>query len=250
MSVELNVKDIRTTVLNYDLYLKQRAGLLRDFFRFRGQPRSFSNPAALGDCFFYDLHITHYVDRWGPHPPPPHPGFFEDFFPMILGRLVGPQNKLMLHISSSDPDYFDELSVANEILSPRNLAHVLLPSPPSPGGETIQAEVGDLVFEWPTDSLEYIVDQWFMSPQVTVEGYIGEKSVLEQIAKLYAQEDTEERIRRLLEKIEIGFKVWPDNNGLFVLTDKFDIGALRERLGIAELNHALQEAQSRYKSKS
>lgn len=250
MSVELIVKDIRATILDYDLYGRQRAPLLRDFFRFRGRPRNFSNAGALGACFFYDLHITHYVEGWGSGAAPPHPGFFEDFFPMILGRLIGPHGRVFLHIESSDPEYFDPRTVATGILVPRGLPYVFLGGSPASSDRGVGADAGSLVFEWPADALDYIVEQWFMSPQVTVEGYASRESALRNVAALYEREDTEETIRQLLEKIDFGFRVWPDNNGLFVLTDKLDTAALKARLDIMELNRALQEAQSRYSSES
>lgn len=239
MSVELIVKDIRTTILDYDLYQRRRAPLLRDFFRFRGRPRNFSNASALQSCFFYDLHIAKYVEGWSSSPAPPDPGFFEDFFPMILGRLIGPQGKLLLHIDSSDPEYFDPRIVASGILTPQRLPHVFLGGSPSSDDPGVGADAGSLVFEWPADALDYIVEHWFMSPQVTVEGYISRDSALGHVAELYAREDTEETIRQLLEKIDLGFTVWPDNNGLFVLTDKLDNVAVEARLDIAELNRAL-----------
>ena len=85
-----------------------------------------------------------------------------------------------------------------------------------------------------------------MSPIVSVEGYISPQRVLGRLAELYFQPDTEERIRTLLRAIDIGFRVWPDNNGLFLLSDKLDSNALRERLPASELATLLEEASHRY----
>ncbi len=239
MTVELSIKDTRTTLLDYDLWRRHRTPLLRGFFKFQERQRNFTDPRAFDACSFYDLHITRYVDGWRPGAAPPHPGLFEDFFPVILGKLVGPHERLFLRIESSDPEYFDARSVASGILAHRNLAYVFL-------GQSVGTNTGHLIFEWPVYELEYVVDQWFMSPQVTLEGYIGRESALTQIASLYAREDTEETIRELLTHLEFGFRVWPDNNGLFLLTDKFDVVGLEARLNVTELNQALQNAQGRY----
>ena len=193
----------------------------------------------------FDLHITAYVQEWGPCGPPPHPGIFKRFFPTILTRLLGARNRLTLFVQPTDRDSFDELNVIETLLVPRRLPYILF-SKTGPRGDfsglPIRPNVGYLIFEWSTTLVDDIAERWFLSPMLSIEGYISRESALATISGLHFQEDTEERVRELLRNIEMGFKVWPDNNGLFVLTDKLDLGGLRERLQIADLNRMLQEA--------
>ena len=93
---------------------------------------------------------------------------------------------------------------------------------------------------------EYLVDNWFVSPQVTIEGYISSNSVLPQIAQLFYQPDTEERLRELLRAIEIGFKVWGDFNGLFLLTEKMDLQTLKGRLQVDKFNEILKSSGTKH----
>ena len=250
MTVELTVEDVRARILDFDFCAQNRQNPLREFFQFRQHPRNFSNPAALADCYFYDLVITYYVQNWGPHAPPPHPGIFEEFFPRILKKLIGSGNTLTLFIKSFDRDYFNEFAVIETILAPRRLKYVLLPNLAVSIDPRVPLDAGHLIFEWPADSLDYIVQEWFMSPTVSIEGYIGPQLPLSRIAELYFQPDREERIRELLRDIEVGFRVWTDNNGLFVLTDKLNRDALRERVNVSDLDPLLQEAALRYDLRS
>jgi hypothetical protein len=253
MDIKLEIRDIRSAVLDYDRYRQRQAPLLQGVFEFWGQPRRFSDPRILSDCAFFDLFITAYVREWGPHPPPPHPGIFEDFFARILARLIGSNNILTLFIQSTDRDSFDELEVVDTLLAPKGLPYVLFSKPPVPIDPRLQSmepplrlSVGYLIFQWPVDLLDDIVRRWFMTPTITIEGYISRESPLACLAGLHFKPDTEERLRELLRTIEMGFRVWPDNNGLLVLTDKLDLAALQERLQIASLNQMLQKAAPRY----
>ena len=227
---KLEIKDVRAKILDYERYHSKRAGLLYEFFEFWPIPRNFHDPIKLSDCFFFNLHIGSYVTEWVPGvPPPPDPSAFSQAFSTLLKTLAG-ENVLTLHVKSLDPDYFDPLKVIKEILQPQNLDYMLLRFSKKQDNQGGVSTEGALFFEWPTTNLEYVVDNWFMSPQVTIEGYISTKSVLPKLAELFGLPDTEERLRELLRAIEIGFKIWQDFNGLFVLTDRLDLPALRERL--------------------
>lgn len=242
MNVKLLVNDVTAQALNFQEAIQHGLSPLYEFFQFGRYPRNFSSPSVLKDCFFAELYLTRNVEKWGANPPPPDPAVFEEFFPHILRVLTGPGNKLTLHIKSLDPDYFDELEVIKTLLVSRNLNYILLANPLVPGEPRTQLDVGNLVFEWPVDALDYVVEHWFMSPIVSCEGYISGESCLPRIAECYFQADTEERIRELLRKIEIGFKVWQDNNGLFLLSDKFGSAALQKRLEEPDLLSLLQAA--------
>lgn len=245
MDAELRIEDVTPTVLDFDAYRNRGASPLYEFFQFARYPREFADPAALSGCRFYDLSISYRVE-WGA----PHPGIFEDFFPTILRRLVGEGGALTLFVKSLDRSYHDELRFIEGTLAPANLSYVLLPNPLRPGDRRTQVDVGHLVFEWPADSAERIADEWFMSPLVSVEGYVAPAPPLAEVAALYFRPDTEERIRQLLRTVEVGFRVWPDNNGLFLLTDKLSAADLHERLRTPELNAAIAEAARRYEADS
>jgi hypothetical protein len=244
MSAELKICN-RASALAFGSGEASQEPPLEDFFRF-WRNRKFSNPAVLSDCSLYDVFITYYVRDW-PGPSLPDPSFFEEFFPAILRRLVGSDNTLALYVKSSDPGYFEELEAIKSVLSPRSLPFVLLPREgPPPDDPRFGPNVGHLIFEWPVNELKYVVENWFMCPQVEIEGYISKELPLAPISELYFRPDTEERIREILRTIEIGFRLWRDNNGLFVLTDKVDLPTLTERLNLAAFNHEIKEAAQRY----
>ena len=243
--IDLVVEDISPRALNFDEAYAHRQSPLYEFFQFGRYPRTFSNPAVLKDCFFFELYVSSYVDKWPSSSPPPDPGMFEKLFANILGSLAGDKNRLTLHVESIEADYFDELEVINTLLAPRNLSYVLLPKPLLPGDQRTQPEVGNLVFEWPLDSLDHVIEHWFMSPIVSIEGYISRQTVLPEIEALYFQADTEARIRELLRTIEVGFRIWQDNNGLFLVSDKLDERALNARLRTPQLASSLKEASRR-----
>lgn len=243
--MDLVVEDISSRALNFDEAYAHRQSPLYEFFQFGRYPRTFSNPQVLKDCFFCELHVSSYVANWPSSPAPPDPGVFEKLFGDILRSLTGEGNKLTLHVASIDADYFDELEVIKTLLAPRNLSYILLSNPLLPGDLRTQPDVGKLVFEWPLDSLDYVVEHWFMSPIVSIEGYISRQNILPKITELYFEADTEARIRELLRNIEVGFRVWQDNNGLFLLSDKLDESALKERLHTPQLVASLKEASRR-----
>lgn len=239
--VELVVEDIRPQALNFDEAYAHRQSPVYEFFQFGRYPRTFYNPLVLQDCFFFELYASSYVDKWPSSSPPPDPRMFEKLFGNILGSLTGERNRLTLHVKSMEADYFDELEVVKTLLAPRNLSYILLPNPLVPGDARTQFDVGNLVFEWPLDSLDHVIEYWFVSPIVSIEGYISRQSVLPVIAELYFQADTEARIREFLRSIEVGFRIWQDNNGLFLLSDKLDESALKERLHSPQLVTSLRE---------
>jgi len=98
------------------------------------------------------------------------------------------------------------------------------------------------------DSLDYIFEEHWLhcGPFVQIEGYISSESLLGLIERLYSEPDTEQRIRALLRATEFCFKVWPDGDGLFLLTDKLDLDAFACRLEIPTLNPMIKEAARRW----
>lgn len=250
MNIKLKIDDVRNQILDYEKWTKEGGSSpLYEFFQFGQYPRSFSTPGVLRDCFLYDLFITHNTQNWTSSlPGPPHPGIFEDFFITIMNRLVGTDNALTLFVKDIDNGHFDEMDVIETLLAPKNLNYVLLGNPIVPGDARTQIDKGNLIFEWPLESLPYVVENWFVSPQVTIEGYISRISPLANIAQLYYQTDSEQRIRELLRTVELSFKIWRDYNGLFVLSDKLDFDALKIRLQLSDLNSMLGNTAREYMS--
>ena len=235
MALELKVADVKATVLNYALYRGREHSLLGELFHFPRTERRFSAPDVLADCFFYDIGIHRPTHSYQP----PESGAFEAIFPVILRRLLR-SSKLTLFVKSYDRDYFDEFGVIED-LARRRLRYVLLPDVGSPQDPRAELDRGNLVFEWPPDSLISIVEKWFMSPTVSIEGYAAPSVPLGEIAHLYFEPDTEERIRKLLRFVDFAFRIWTDNDGLFLATDKLRLEELTSLLQIRDLNRRLAE---------
>lgn len=237
---ELKIEDMRANILDYAPYISSRAGLLYEFFEFWPVPRNFHDPARLADCFFFNIHISSYVKNWvAGVRPPADPSTFSEAFPSLLKALVR-EGTLTLCVKSPDPESFNAVKTITAILQPQNLSYMLLRCSQKQGTPREPFTEGVLFFEWPITNLEHLVDNWFGPPQVTIEGYISSNSVLPQLAQLFYQPDTEERLRELLRAIEIGFKVWQDFNGMFLLTERMNYQALNDRLQVSQLNEFLR----------
>jgi hypothetical protein len=244
LALELVIQDVRDRVLNYALYGSGGHNLLHGFFHFPRTERDFQNPRLLSDCHFYDISIRDPVEDPDLKISIPDPGLFEAFFPTILRRLLG-STKLTLFVKAVYRDYFNELEIVERILAPRSLGYVLLANLSGPLNSRIPVDFGNLVFEWPKDELAYVVEEWFISPTVMIEGYASDSSAVSAISRLYFEPDTEERVRELLRVNEFGFRVWRDNNGLFLVTDKLDIDVLKGRLSLEDLNLELNRIAKR-----
>src|SRR2546426_3538295 len=154
--------------------------ILQGFFRFDNSSRKFSNAAVLADCALFNLWITFYMRDW---PGKLHPGIFEEFFPVILERLIEPDSVLTLFINDSTGQYFDAREHVEAQLIPRGLPYVFLPN-----DESVQAGSQDahnyLVFQWPLDSLDYVLEAHWLhyGPFVETEGYVSKAPLLDAIA--------------------------------------------------------------------
>lgn len=81
-----------------------------------------------------------------------------------------------------------------------------------------------------------------MTKAIDDEGYISHRPCLGELAKLYFQPYNAGTIRELLGTLEFGFKIWTDNNGLFILSDKLNRDALRERVMDPNLDATIRTA--------
>ena len=177
-----------------------------------------------------------------------HPGIFEEFFPLILERLIEPGSVLTLFVYDWGTEgYFDPTQHVETQLKPRGLPYIYLPSNDvAQPGSLVAPEY--LVFEWPLESLNYILEEhWLYSgPFVQTEGYVSNAPLLGLITRLFSQPNTENRIRELLRSTEFCFRAWPDGDAVLLLTDKLDLDSLNYRLKLDELNPLIQEATLHY----
>src|SRR6266568_5370326 len=128
MTIELQLKDVSSVVIDYQLFEKRRLSPLYEFFQFYHYPRKFSDPKELSGITFCDLSLHHTgTSVASGQPSPPESRLFEPLFPEIVNRLIASFGKLYLFVKGMDRTYFDELETIDEVLLPRNLRYVLLP---------------------------------------------------------------------------------------------------------------------------
>ncbi|MBI3825757.1 MAG: hypothetical protein HY294_07170 [Candidatus Rokubacteria bacterium] len=213
------------------------------FFQFWASS-NFNNPEALRGVHFYDVHLGYYVASW-PTPSMPHPGVFEDSFPWIVDALMPHFGTVTLFVKGIDSEWFDESNFLRSVLVPRRLNYILLAPRGSSSDSGSGLDLGNLVFEWPANEMDYVVREFFRGPSVVLEGYISEARSLGRIADVYYQATTpEEKIVALLHDINVGFQVWPDGNGLFLASISLDSTRLRQRLVDPELERLIAAAAS------
>lgn len=246
MTHRLKISDVREFALDFQSARGKRTPALREFFLLFRYPREFTNPSVLGACSFYDLYIDYRFGNQPGRPGPPHPGVFADLFPTILRRLVGCGNTLTFFVKSVDRSYFDETDIINRFLAPRNLRYVLLANSAVGASQMVEPDAGLLFFEWPLEMLEHVASHWFMCPQVTIEGYIAPESPLALISDLSFRGDSEETVLQVIRGIDIGFRVWTDNNGLFLLTDKHKMQDIEAKLDVPSLEEAIAKTTRNY----
>jgi hypothetical protein len=245
MNAQMQLKDVTSIVLDYQAFAKERLSPLYEFFQFWRYPRTFSNPKELLGITFSDLGFQ--LEPPGVSQQPFSAGLriFARLFPDIIARLMGSSGKLCLFVKGMDRTYFDELEMIDKVLVPRNLSYVLLPpSAPFKKDEPVRLGAEHLIFEWHSELLDEVPRKWFLSPCIEIEGYIGKDNFLGQIARLYFEPDTELRIRELLRYIDIGFRVHQDNDGLFLASQKLNMEALGNLLGLSQLNFMVQQAMT------
>jgi hypothetical protein len=144
-----------------------------------------------------------------------------------------------LHIRGVEREYFDELQVVDAILEPRRLRYVLVSRPPVPTDSRLRLGAGYLFFEWPHHGGDEVVERWFESPAIEIEGYVARDCPLGHLTTCYFEQDTEERLARLLANIDLGFRLWPDNNGILVFTQHLQKSDLERRIDLPAMNELL-----------
>jgi hypothetical protein len=217
MSDNVLIKDVTKELLAFDEFMRRRLSPFYEFFQFWCYPRVFTRPEILAGCRVYSITVAERATSVT----------FESVFPKMLTALV--ENDLLhLHVKSTDLDYFDESRFIPEVLVPGGNEFVLLSNQCRQRNPQL-LDVGALIFEWPIKDANQITE-WFMSPQVHVEAYVAQARRLGEIAQLYFMPDTEERLKNLLRLIDFGINLWPDNDGMYLLSDKLSLSDIEGRL--------------------
>lgn len=235
---KVTIADAREKALDYKAGL-WRATADRSLFHF-AQDRTLTDPAVLAGCTFADIYFSHRVS-WGA----PHPGVFRDFFPQLLSPLLPEGLILILTLTGMEPKDFDEAQFIEQELLPRKLDSFWLgPS----ASRSHQVEFKTLLFEWPRAELATIVDLGFKGFLVQFEGYILEARSKQVLRELFERPNNDLMFRELLRHLPFSFRVWSDNNGLFLATDRLAIQELAKRLEIDKLERDLGAVIHLYES--
>lgn len=193
------------------------------------------------------MHISHYMSTGWPSQGPAHPGLFADFFPEIVQRLADWNDTLTLWVHAVDIEHFHELQFIERVLVPQGRAYMLLPAKP-PTDPAWHGPLGHLFFEWPLSELDYVVKQDWLhhAPEIEVEGYISTGGVLDSLSSSFFQPPTELRISSILNRVRVGFRVWPDGNGLTICSGCYDVQTIARRLSVEELSARVAAAAAKY----
>ena len=212
-----------------------------DFFGFGPDIHPQELEKEFSDCFLYEICFDIRVkDRPNSSPSPPHPGVFAKCFPVLLRNMVKNNEVLTLLVKSLDPDYFDELKFIGASLNGDSRKFVMVSGRKRQGASFPVQELPDLLFEWAPDDGVVIVNEWFMSPQVHIEGYVSPASVLaEAVASSHIAAKPKRR-RDFVKVLSFAFRLWPDFNGVSIITDKLSYEALHKVLDIGKLNEAIR----------
>ncbi len=147
-------------------------------------------------------------------------------------------------MKSLDPSYFDELVFIRNELKEKKSRFVLLSRQNEQDEKYSLQRSPDLFFEWSPIDARSIVNQWFISPQMEIEGYVSSASILAEIALTSRVAAQPKSVRDFLNGVSLAFRLWPDFNGLLVLTTGLSGSDLSGRLSTAELEKTIQSALS------
>lgn len=125
--------------------------------------------------------------------------------------------------------------LGNGDLHLRPTAHLAWRNPKN----TSREETPDLFFEWSREQATFMVQEWFMSPQVAIEGYISNGPIFQEILPCSSLAPAPKPPRELLDSMEIAFRLWPDFNGMSILTRKVSSDGLLRILDNDDLRRAI-----------
>jgi hypothetical protein len=218
---QFELREITQSVLNMSWF---GAKTLGGFFQFGRYDRMFSNVTALGDCHIYSLCPVQRVVGWPTPPGPPDPSTFTAEFSHIISALLGRDLNLYLHVKAVERQFFDEVAVLEKTISPLGTPYMLL-APVN--RKRLPGDAGNLIFESPLTLIDSVAVDWFRSPVVEVEGYIMKSEMFGRLAHYYFKPDSPETIRGVLSILRLGFRMWPDFNGMDLFSESLDEDEIR-----------------------
>jgi hypothetical protein len=222
-----------------------RVKQLSEFFGFVPRASQGEFYEQFSDCSLFDIYLDFYVKDWpGQSGSPPHPGLFADCFEILLRSAVQHDAVLTLYIKSLDRTYFDELDFIKACLT-KECARFLLLSRRDKHEKYSYEGTHDLFFEWPREQGRLMVREWFMSPQVTIEGYVSKGPIFQEISSCSSLASTPGPPRELLDSLEMAFRLWPDFNGISILTRKMSSNDLLRMLDNEDLRRAIAASLGR-----
>jgi hypothetical protein len=223
-----------------DVRTPARARELSEFFGFAPRRSEEESYEQFSDCSLFDIYLGSYVKDWPRQAgSPPHPGLFADCFDVLLRSVVGKDAVLTLFIKSLDPGYFDELNFIKDYLI-KERGRFLLFSHQEKDEKYPLQRVPDLFFEWSYNRAAFMVTEWFMSPQINIEGYVSVKPILPEISLWSSLASDPRTPRELLDSLNMAFRLWPDFNGMSILTNKMSSEDLVRRLDSEDLHRCIQ----------
>jgi hypothetical protein len=199
------------TEVNWDDVSYEREAL--ELFQFARVPRL--APASIEGTKIkaVDVHYDVWEPVASPQPRLLSRARFERNFPsLIRDWAAAGSTSVCLFVKGPSREFFDELEIIASILQPERHRYCLLP----PLGEWVDGEVGNLLFEWPLSRIEQAVDDWFMSPSLQFEMYVGNAGLINRLAILYLEPESDEKWHRAVAETQFSLRVWPDCDGMFV----------------------------------
>lgn len=186
--------------------------------------RTVRDVGLFADCTFVNIFVDHRT-AWGA----PIPSTFQLFFEDLLRQMVPEGYKLLLNIVDYYEGYFVEEDFLETFVEPNNLRYFFLDK--QFGEKTISA----MFFECPLDKLQILNEVAFPGTVVDAEGFVMKEPRAELFENLSKQGNTDVMFRELVRNVHFAFRMWRDFNGLFLVTDKFDIAELTRLLRSSNL---------------
>lgn len=222
----LIVDDCKETVLNDEVWKDSI-----DYGLFHLTPeRRILDREIFNDCTFVDLFINHKVE-WGA----PIPSTFQAFFPDLMKFLVPEEEILLFNLVDLFEAYFEENEFIADFLVPDGYEYFFLNKEIS--GKTSPR----LFFECPVDRVNILNDVAFPGMDVDVDGFVLKRSDIDGFKKLSNQGNTDVMFRKMIKAVYLAFGIWGDHNGMFIVTDKFDIPTLEKKLLDAPLERQIEK---------
>jgi hypothetical protein len=234
-TIYLIIKDCKARVLGDEVWKASD-----DYGLFHFTPtRKILDRSIFADCAFFDLFINHKT-QWGA----PIPSTFQAFFKDLLKLMIPEGETLFFNVVDLYEGYFEENKFIDEFLKPHGYLYFFL-------NKEINGQICPrLFFECPIDQVNILDDVAFAGTVIDVDGFVHDKSKVALYEKWSREGNTDVMFRDLIRNVYMAFGVWGDHNGIFVVTDKFDIPTLEKRLRGTPLEQEIEKYIYRFTTKS